>query len=144
MIELKKLENVSAIAIVIAFFLPWVNLGFISFSGHDLPNLWDAVNSLSNAFSETENVSAGVNYYLVVYLVPILALVFLLLEYLGKPSKNFAIVISAINIVAFLYILIFKSEGELGIFGVGIWITVLASLLMLLCSLGVVKSGNSE
>ena len=91
MIELKKLENVSAIAIVVAFFLPWVNLGFISFSGHDLPNLWDAVNSLSNAFSETENVSAGVNYYLVVYLVPILALVFLLLEYLGKPSKNFAI-----------------------------------------------------
>ena len=59
MIELKKLENVSTIAIVVAFFLPWVNLGFISFSGHDLPNLWDAVNSLSNAFSETENVSAG-------------------------------------------------------------------------------------
>ena len=142
MIELKKLENVSAIAIVVAFFLPWVNLGFISFSGHDLPNLWDAVNSLSNAFSETENVSAGVNYYLVVYLVPILALVSVF-RVLRKTLQNFAIVISAINIVAFLYSDI-QIRGRVG----HLWSWYLDNgtclFVNVLCSLGVVKSGNSE
>jgi hypothetical protein len=144
MINFKKLENISAIAIVAAFFLPWVSLGFMSFSGYDLPNAWHTITSFTNALSETKSTSADINYAYASYLVPLLSLGLLLLEFLGKPSRTYSIVVGALNIIGFLYHLIFRSGGELGFYGVGLWITVLASLLMLLCALGVIRTSDEK
>ncbi|SVC32954.1 uncharacterized protein METZ01_LOCUS285808 [marine metagenome] len=139
MLDIKKLENICAIIIIVAFFLPWVSLGFISFSGYDLPNLASFVNSFDAAFSENGESSGSANSLYAVYLIPLLSISILFMEYLGKESKKLCLTAGTLNVVGFLYILIFETEGDIGMMGIGIWITVLASIVMLLAATGFLK-----
>ena len=139
MLNIKKIENICAIIIIVAFFLPWVSLGFISFSGYDLPNLASFVNSFDAAFSENGESSGSANSLYAVYLIPLLSISFLFMEYLGKESKKLCLTAGTLNVVGFLYILIFETEGDIGMMGIGIWITVLASVVMLLDAAGYLK-----
>jgi hypothetical protein len=137
MINFKKLENICASIIVLAFFLPWLDLGFISFSGYSLPNLANSMGSIAQSFDEnTQSSNYGV--YLV-YLVPLLACLVLLFSYLNKPSKNISLASGFVNIIGFCYHLITQSDGSISMYGIGIWITLLASIVMVLSSLGYIK-----
>ena len=139
MLNIKKIENICAIIIIVAFFLPWVSLGFISFSGYDLPNLASFVNSFDAAFSENGESSGSANSLYAVYLIPLLSIGILFMEYLGKESKKLCLTAGTLNVVGFLYVLIFETEGDIGMMGIGIWITVLASVVMLLAAAGYLK-----
>jgi len=139
MLNIKKIENICAIIIIVAFFLPWVSLGFISFSGYDLPNLASFVNSFDAAFSENGESSGSANSLYAVYLIPLLSISILFMEYLGKESKKLCLTAGTLNVVGFLYVLIFETEGDIGMMGIGIWITVLASVVMLLAAAGYLK-----
>ena len=140
MFDIKKLENICAIIIIVAFFFPWVSLGIVSFSGYELPNLLSALNSFASAFSENgESSPEGANYLYAVYLIPLLSIGILFMEYLGKESKKLCLTAGTLNVVGFLYILIFETEGDIGMMGIGIWITVLASVVMLLAATGFLK-----
>jgi len=139
MLNIKKIENICAIIIIVAFFLPWVSLGFISFSGYDLPNLASFVNSFDAAFSENGESSGSANSLYAVYLIPLLSISILFMEYLGKESKKLCLTAGTLNVVGFLYVLIFETEGDIGMMGIGIWITVLASIVMLLAATGFLK-----
>jgi len=139
MLDIKKLENICAIIIIVAFFLPWVSLGFISFSGYDLPNLGSLANSFDAAFSENGESSGSANNLYAVYLIPLLSIGILFMEYLGKESKKLCLTAGTLNVVGFLYVLIFETEGDIGMMGIGIWITVLASVVMLLAATGFLK-----
>ena len=138
MIHFKKTEIIAAIVIVVAFFLPWVSFGgLISLSGYELPNFASAMGELGNAFSEDKKTTTDYTLY-IVYLVPLLSLAVLLIDYLDKPIKIICLIASSLNIVGFIYA-IFQGGGEIGIYGVGLWITLLASIAMLLASLGFIK-----
>lgn len=139
MFDIKKLENICAIIIIVAFFFPWVSLGIVSFSGYELPNLLSALNSFASAFSENgESSPEGANYLYAVYLIPLLSIGILIMEYLGKESKNLCFIAGSINVIGFLYSLI-QTQGEVGLYGIGIWVTVLASIAMLLSAAGYLK-----
>ena len=136
--DFKKLENICASVIVMAFFLPWVDFGFFSASGYSLPNLASSLNQLGQAFSE--NGEASTNYFIyIVYLVPLLGSLVLLFGYLNKPIKNICLASGAFNLGGFIYHLVAESEGEIGMYGIGIWITVIASIVMILSTLGYLK-----
>ena len=107
MLNIKKIENICAIIIIVAFFLPWVSLGIISFSGYDLPNLASLASSFDAAFSENGESSGSANSLYAVYLIPLLSISILFMEYLGKESKKLCLTAGTLNVVGFLYVLIF-------------------------------------
>ena len=138
MLDLKKIENICAAVIVVAFFLPWVSIGgLFSFSGYSIPGMADMVNTFSEA-----DASAGPGLFYVVYLVPLLAIGVLLMEYLGNNAKMLSLGAGAFNIAGFIYVLV-QMEGQVSAIGIGLWLTVLASVVMLLGASGVIKM-NSE
>jgi len=138
MLDFKKIENICAIVLVVAFFLPWISLGGIfSFSGYELPNAAQGVNAMAAAFSETE---ADTNYVVyLVYLVPLLAVGVLATDYLKSDEKvahYVAIAAGAFPLLGFLYVVIDKGIEGLAI---GIYLTVIAAIVMLLATFGVIK-----
>ena len=142
--DFKKLENICASLIIAAFFLPWVDFGFFSASGYSLPNLASSLSQLGQVFSENSE-SASTNYFIyAVYVVPLLSALVLLYGYLDKPIKNICIAAGAINLGGFLYLFFTASSVEIGMYGMGIWVTVIASILMLLATLGYIKKDLSQ
>jgi hypothetical protein len=144
-LNLKKIENICAAAIVVAFFLPWISIGgMFSFSGYSIPAMADMASTLESAFAagnETEASSVSVLVY-AVYLVPLLAIGILLIEYLGNNAKMLCLGAGALNIAGFIYLLVVM-EGAVSAIGIGLWLTALASVVMLLGASGVIKM-NSE
>jgi hypothetical protein len=139
MVNFKKLENICAGVIIVAFFLPWLSIGgFMSFSGYDLPGLANLANEFGAAMSDGEGSSSGANWLYVVYLVPLMAVGILLAEYLGHNNKSICIASGAFNIIGFI-VAVSKAEGEVGMFGIGLWITTLASIVIILSATGVIK-----
>ena len=139
MIDFKKIENICAIVMLVAFFLPWVSGGGIfSFAGYQLPNAAEMLTNLSAAFNES---GQGDTYYAVylVYLVPLLAIGVLATDYLKSEEKiahYVAIAAGALPVLGFLYMVI--DNGMQGM-AIGIYLTVLASIVMLLATFGVIK-----
>ena len=119
-------------------FLPWISLGGIfSFSGYELPNAAQGLNTMAAAFSESE---ADTNYVVyLVYLVPLLAVGVLATDYLKSDEKvahYVAIAAGALPVLGFLYMVI--DNGMQGM-AIGIYLTVVAAIVMLLATFGVIK-----
>ena len=141
MIDFKKIENIAAIVMLVAFFLPWISAGGVfSFSGYELPNLAEMASGMSAAFSE-DGAKSQTNYAVyLVYLVPLLAIGVLATDYLKsdkKLSKYTAIAAGAFPILGIIYSII--RAGEITGFAIGIWLTLLAAIVMLLAVFGVIK-----
>lgn len=141
MIDFKKIENIAAIIMIVAFFLPWISAGgMFSFSGYELPNLAEMASGMSAAFSE-DGAKSQTNYAVyLVYLVPLLAIGVLATDYLKsdkKLSKYTAIAAGAFPILGIIYSII--RAGEITGFAIGIWLTLLAAVVMLLAVFGVIK-----
>jgi len=141
MIDFKKIENICAIVMLVAFFLPWVSGGGIfSFAGYQLPNAAEMLTNLSAAFNES---GQGDTYYAVylVYLVPLLAIGVLATDYLKSEEKiahYVAIAAGAFPVVGFVIGLI--NAGSLQGLAIGVYLTMLAAIVMLLATFGVIKT----
>tara|TARA_B100001029_G_scaffold88095_1_gene72250 strand:- start:10807 stop:11238 length:432 start_codon:yes stop_codon:yes gene_type:complete len=140
MIDFKRIENICAIVMVVAFFLPWVSGGgMFSFAGYQLPNAAEMLTNLSAAFSESGQGDTYYSVYLV-YLVPLLAIGVLATDYLKSDEKvahYAAIAAGVFPVVGFLIGLI--NTGSLQGLAIGVWLTMLAAIVMLLATFGVIK-----
>ena len=139
MIDFKKIENICAIVLIVAFFLPWVSLGgMFSFAGYQLPNAAEGINAMAAAWSESGEVDTNYGVYLV-YLVPLLAVGVLATDYLKSDEKvahYVAIAAGVLPVLGFLYMVI--DNGMQGM-AIGIYLTVVAAIVMLLATFGVIK-----
>ncbi len=139
MIDFKKIENICAIVLVVAFFLPWVSLGgMFSFAGYQLPNAAEGINAMAAAWSESGEADTNYGVYLV-YLVPLLAVGVLATDYLKSDEKvahYVAIAAGVFPLLGFLYMVI--DNGMQGM-AIGIYLTVVAAIVMLLATFGVIK-----
>ena len=139
MLDFKKIENICAIVLIIAFFLPWVSLGgMFSFAGYQLPNAAEGINAMAAAWSESGEVDTNYGVYLV-YLVPLLAVGVLATDYLKSDEKvahYVAIAAGVLPLLGFLYMVI--DNGMQGM-AIGIYLTVVAAIVMLLATFGVIK-----
>lgn len=139
MIDFKKIENICAIVLVVAFFLPWVSLGgMFSFAGYQLPNAAEGINAMAAAWSESGEADTNYGVYLV-YLVPLLAVGVLATDYLKSDEKvahYVAIAAGVLPVLGFLYMVI--DNGMQGM-AIGIYLTVVAAIVMLLATFGVIK-----
>ena len=120
--NIKKLENICAVILVIAFFLPWVNLGFISLSGFNVAGI------------------GGASFLL--WVIPLLSIGVLVSEFMDLDKKISTYITYASGAVPLFYVLSsrmqekqFSYEGA----GIGIYLTFVASGVMLLAAFGVIK-----
>ena len=139
MIDFKKIENICAIVLVVAFFLPWLSFGgMFSVAGYELPNGAEGINAMAAAWSESGEADTNYGVYLV-YLVPLLAVGVLATDYLKSDEKvahYVAIAAGALPVLGFLYMVI--DNGMQGM-AIGIYLTVVAAIVMLLATFGVIK-----
>jgi len=147
MLDFKKIENICAIVLVVAFFLPWVSVGGIfSIAGYELPNAVQWGNAMTATFSESGKVDTNYSIYLV-YLVPLLAVGVLATDFLKSDEKvahYVAIAAGAFPILGLLSLLFgngesFDEEKLVRGMTIGVYLTVVAAIVMLLAAFGVIK-----
>ena len=120
--NIKKLENICAVILVIAFFLPWLSLGFMSISGFKIAGI------------------GGASFLL--WVIPLLSIGVLVSEFMDLDEKISTYIAYASGAVPLIYVLsrLISSGGEFfEAAGIGIYLTLVASVGMLLAAFGVIK-----
>ena len=120
--NIKKVENISAIVLLVAFVLPWLDLGFMgSASGFGVMKL--------NPF---------------VLLIPLLAVAVIVTDIMGSETASKWLSYAA-GLVPFVWIILRIPFMGSDIFfeaaGIGIYLTLLASITMLLGAFKIIKLG---
>lgn len=120
--NIKKVENISAIVLLVAFVLPWLELPYIgSVSGFGVIKI--------NPF---------------VLLIPLLAVAVIVTDIIGSETASKWLSYAA-GLVPFIWIILripfMGSEIFFAAAGIGIYLTLLGSILMLLGAFKIVKIG---
>lgn len=119
--NIKKVENISAIVLLVAFFLPWLNLGLVSVSGVGIIKL---------------------NF--IVLFIPLLAVAVIVTDIMGSETASKWLSYAA-GLVPFVWIILripfMGGDVFFAAAGIGIYLTLLASILMLLGAFKIIKIG---
>ena len=134
MLDFKKIENICAIVMLVAFFLPWVSFMGLSAAGYSI------VGTLNNLLS-FGGESVPWQVYLI-FLVPLAAVGVLVTDFLKtdeKIARIVAIVAGVIPVAGIIYLLI-QTEGQgFQALALGAYLTIIAAVVMLLAVFGIVK-----
>ncbi len=131
----KRGENISALILFIAFFLPWVDLGIVSLPGYKLIKVGEGLASLASSLGEKE-ASLPSEVYLI-YLIPVVSLIIMYMGLKGKRAKLLSIVLGALILLGF--VLYFVDGGSLEFFGLGLYLTFLGAVGLILGALDIFK-----
>tara|TARA_Y100001970_G_scaffold147465_1_gene181063 strand:+ start:891 stop:1319 length:429 start_codon:yes stop_codon:yes gene_type:complete len=137
----KKIENICAIVLLVAFFLPWVSVFGMSASGFSIPGIVSQFSQLGSSISG-ESASVPWQVYLV-YLVPLTAVGVLVTDFLKTDemiARIVAILAGVVPIAGVIYMLIQGGGEVFSYLGFGAYLTILAAIGMLLATFGIVKS----
>ena len=119
----KKIENLSAILMVVSFFMPWVSLGILSATGFKVASMGGAGTLL--------------------FVIPLLAIVVLANDVLNfldvDKSKYLAYLTAVVPLIYIIYRLIKAGSGFFELASIGIYLTLIASVLMILGASGKIK-----
>ena len=119
----KKIENLSAIVMIVAFFLPWLSMGIFSLSGYKAATLGGSATLL--------------------FLIPILAVVLLVNDvqsFFDDVKTKYLTYATALIPLVYIVSRIFSMGGDFfQAASIGIYLTLLASVIMLLGAFGIVK-----
>jgi len=132
------LVSLAAVAIVIAFFLPWYLRG-PGYSGYEIPELVRAFKESTSLKVWTGRFDYRVYLIYALYVIPLGAVVTLVLMALKKKYRYAAWPTALIPLVGFLYGVIAKGPKLFSKIGIGGWITIGAALVMLLALLNVIN-----
>ena len=137
----KKPENIFAIAMLIAFFLPWINVGgLISVEGYNIPNTLEVGATIANAFKESGEKGVDVPFYFyLVYLIPLLTIGIIILDYKGIETKLVSIFAGALPILTLIYFIVDIGFDVYKVMGIGAYITIIASIGLILGALNVIN-----
>ena len=119
----KKIENLSAILMVVSFFMPWVSLGILSATGFKVASMGGAGTLL--------------------FVIPLLAIVVLANDVLNfldvDKSKYLAYLTAVVPLIYIIYRLIKAGSSFFELASIGIYLTLIASVLMILGASGKIK-----
>src|SRR5204862_349949 len=120
-----KVENICAAALILAFFLPWVSIGgLFTIPGYKIPDIVQALSGLGSSLAEMGNQTGqasqgtpAVTYAIYgLYLIPILAVYFLVRAGTGKSTKGVGLAAGLLPVAAFAVALAAK-EYRVGVPG---------------------------
>ena len=161
MLDFKKIENIAAIVLLVAFFMPWVSsLITGSMSGYEIPGevkrllemaagFQAAISSFSldgsSPTPEPAAVDVPFQVYLV-YLVPLAAIAVLVADYLKldeKVARIISVVAGVIPVGGFVYALVAVQDeqakaGQASL-EIGAYVLFLAGVAMLLATFKIIK-----
>ena len=120
----KKIENLSAILMVVSFFMPWLSLGMLgSATGFQVASIGGAGTLL--------------------FVIPLLAIVVLANDVLNfldvDKSKYLAYLTAVVPLIYIIYRLINAGSTFFELASIGIYLTLIASVLMILGASGKIK-----
>ena len=120
----KKIENLSAILMVVAFFMPWVSLGILSATGFKV-------------------ATSGSAATLLLFVGPILAIFVLANDVLNfldvDKSKYLTYLTAAAPLMYIIFRLIQDAANFFELSSIGIYLTLIASISMILAASGKIK-----
>ena len=145
-----RIENVCAIVMIVAFFLPWLSFFMWSISGYEISEIRATARPWIDMIEEvmTEQPNEGPSTWSLYnhYLIPLFAISVLATDYL-QTSKEVVHYVAIAAGVYPLYFFTFEwkifdllfSDNPFGSLGSGVYLTILASIVMLLATFGVIK-----
>ena len=120
----KKIENLSAILMVVSFFMPWLSLGMLG---------------SATGFQVASMGGAGT----LLFVIPLLAIVVLANDVLSfldvDKSKYLAYLTAVVPLIYIIYRLIKAGSSFFELASIGIYLTLIASVLMILGASGKIK-----
>lgn len=120
----KKIENLSAILMVVSFFMPWLSLGMLG---------------SATGFKVASIGGAGT----LLFVIPLLAIVVLANDVLNfldvDKSKYLAYLTAVVPLIYIIYRLIKAGSSFFELASIGIYLTLIASVLMILGASGKIK-----
>ena len=144
-----KAENLCAAVLILAFFLPWVSIGgLFTIPGYKIPDIIRALSGLGSSLAEMGNETGqaaqgtpavGYAIYLL-YLIPLLAVIFLVRAGTGKSTKGAGLATGLLPLAAFAFVFIKGGTASLKVLGFGAFLTIASAIGLLLFVSGVVKA----
>lgn len=128
-----NLRTILSIALLISFFLPWINTPLFTLSGYDIPISIQKLNNIFTIFDDNNEMANVIIVLMIVfYLVPILAAYRILKNFSKLRAPNYTV--SEFSIGLMITILIFLlvkeiNENALAFLSIGFYSTFLFSLL---------------
>tara|TARA_B100000161_G_scaffold127499_1_gene90409 strand:+ start:181 stop:561 length:381 start_codon:yes stop_codon:yes gene_type:complete len=120
----KKIENLSAVLMVVSFFMPWLSLGMLG---------------SATGFKVASIGGAGT----LLFVIPLLAIVVLANDVLSfldvDKSKYLAYLTAVVPLIYIIYRLIKAGSSFFELASIGIYLTLIASVLMILGASGKIK-----
>ena len=121
--NIKKIENFCAVALIVAFFLPWMSMGFVSISGYKAATLGGSAT--------------------LIFVIPLLSIVVLANDSMNflddDKSKYLTYATAGVPIVYILSRVINMGGDFFSGASIGIYLTLIAAVAMLLAALGKIK-----
>ncbi|MBU3659585.1 MAG: SHOCT domain-containing protein [Flavobacteriales bacterium] len=126
-----KRTSVFSIALLIAFFMPWLDFRFITLSGFSIPQMLNDIGQLPLPINESDKEFLIVTY--VLYLLPLLSIMSIASDFLELKNKNafkkldfyLGLVFSVIIILGITQL----NERVFSFLGFGFYFTVIVSLI---------------
>ena len=123
---LTKPKIVAALAIIIAFFLPWFKSGGLNYMGLQVQQFL----SDTAVFGQNGGFVAFL-FTVFIYLTPVLSLIVIIFTFIRKSTDVVGLVAGLLPFGA-LGIILLKSNAVLGQLGVGVYLTMLAGLAIII------------
>lgn len=119
-----KMDTILAGLLAIAFFLPWVGMGPFNMSGYGITQMGSDM---------------GDSGVVILYLIPIMAIIFIVMSLRGKSNRMLQILTGAVPLAIFAY-MVMKAGNDMGggmggsifeVLGIGAYLTVLPALALI-------------
>ncbi len=124
--NLKKLEPILALGIIIAFFLPWVKIpDFGTIAGYNIVN---AANEINTAL-DLEKAS---NLLYIIYGIPLLSLVIIITALLNKDVKYISIFTGLFILMISITTFIYTKHAIIQLLDIGLYLTLIFAIGLIL------------
>lgn len=134
-----NIVSIAAMAIIVAFFLPWYSKFGSVYSGYEIPEIVSTLKQTTSFKSWTGRFDFRTYLIYSLYLIPFGALMIIVLNILRKNYLPAAWPTSILPLAGLVFGLIKKGSGIIPKIGIGGWITIVAALIMLLVLLDIIK-----
>lgn len=114
-----RVEIICAAGMIIFFFLPWAQIFSLGVSGYNLGQLGSYAN--------------------LVWLIPSFCIFLIVMGLAGKDLKLIGFITGSLPIIGLMYGLANVGSDLFHVVGIGVYLTLLASMVLILTSLGVIR-----
>lgn len=125
-----KRNTIFSIGVLIAFFLPWIDLTFLTLSGYNIPTSLDKLSNVGKVFKSTSNLDILKVSYLL-YLIPICSAFNVIKDISGYKGSYFLneFVFGIIAVILLFIVVININEKITSVLSIGYYLTALFSVL---------------